>query len=285
MANSCVNFMASAGDLLGLGFVVFPCQTNGKAPATGHGYKDATDNEWILGEWSNRNNGANVGIPTGEVNGITIVDLDIYKDGGTSVRSLEKQGFIFPPTVEARTGKGGRHLFYKYVKGLRNSASRLARNVDIRSDGGYVVAPGSYLSEVNDKTGEVIEGPYEWVNHPSGMDMAEFPAWALLKLMRDVKRPAARLSQQAISQIKRPDGNTHGLHQFAAGASNGERNTSLFWAGCQYYDQVAIGVTSRKTAVDELHHAAKSSGLDPVETPKTIASALSGKYSGNSDRK
>lgn len=74
---------------------------------------------------------ANIGVITGKISGVTVVDVD--KGGDVS---------IFPTTDTVRTGNGGYHLYYKYYEGYRNKG-RILPYVDIRSDGGYVVAPGS----------------------------------------------------------------------------------------------------------------------------------------------
>lgn len=82
---------------------------------------------------------ANIGIVTGKVSGITVVDVDTYKGG-------ERKKF--PPTFTVKTGNGGFHLYYQYQEGLTVSANAYPQHpgVDIRSDGGYVVAPYSTTS-------------------------------------------------------------------------------------------------------------------------------------------
>lgn len=73
----------------------------------------------------------NIGIVTGKISGITVVDVE--KGGDISK---------WPETFTVKTGGGGYHLYYKYQEGVRNGA-RICELTDIRGDGGYVVAPPS----------------------------------------------------------------------------------------------------------------------------------------------
>ena len=74
---------------------------------------------------------SNVGIVTGKISGITVVDVE---SGGDISKWRE--------TFTVKTGGGGYHLYYKYCEGVRNGA-RVCELTDIRGDGGYVVAPPS----------------------------------------------------------------------------------------------------------------------------------------------
>ncbi len=74
------------------------------------------------------------------------------------MRPLLKAGYEIPHTMHAHTGGGGDHYYYSYPEsGLGNSASTIAAKVDVRGDGGFVVAPPSVH-----RSG----CPYEWVEAP-----------------------------------------------------------------------------------------------------------------------
>ena len=92
---------------------------------------------WKL--WPN----AGVAIVTGKISGIVVMDADIYK--GATIEGLP------PTTMIANTGGGGQHHFYKYIEGARNRAG--ANGMDVRAEGGYVVAPPSM---------HVSGTPYSW---------------------------------------------------------------------------------------------------------------------------
>jgi hypothetical protein len=117
------------------------CQNPGKHPRTAHGFKDATQDQDRIAAWWKRWPDANVGIPTGAASGLLVVDCD-PRNGGPADRSelIERCGPI-PDTAEAITGGGGRHLFFRYGRGA--VPKTLAPGIDLKGDGGYVVAPPS----------------------------------------------------------------------------------------------------------------------------------------------
>ena len=134
------------------GFAIFPCQPCGKEPLTKHGFKDATRNEVQIRRWWTISPDANIGLPPGEQNGILVVDLDGEK-GETRLAELERQIGELPPTPESATGKG-RHLFFELPEGCGPVPSSAGDGLDVRAEGGYVIAPPSI--HPNGKR-------YEWV--------------------------------------------------------------------------------------------------------------------------
>ena len=109
---------------------------------------------------------ANIGIITGAVSGIIILDVD-PPDGEETLREL---GLELPPTAVSRTGSGGLHYFFKYPgRHCPNSVGKIGRSLDVRGDGGLVVAAPS----VN------ANGSYTWLLHPRDVGIAEPPKWLL----------------------------------------------------------------------------------------------------------
>jgi hypothetical protein len=125
------------------GLWVFPCKPRSKEPGTWHGLKDATTDENIIAGWWRGNPHFNIGIATGEKSGVFVVDID-GEDGIRSMADLEDRHGVLPPTVESTTGRG-LHLFFAYPEGrvVRNSVEALAPGVDVRGQGGSVIAPPS----------------------------------------------------------------------------------------------------------------------------------------------
>ena len=125
------------------GWRVFPCAPRGKVPLTAHGLKDASTDEKQLTDWWDRWPSANIGVATGAESGFFVLDVD-GKDGNESLATLEREHGPLPTTVEAKTGGGGRHLLFKHPgQAVKNSAGRLGPGLDVRGDGGYIVAPSS----------------------------------------------------------------------------------------------------------------------------------------------
>ena len=76
-----------------------------------------------------------VGFPTGKASGIDALDID-PKNGGDKWPGLA----ALPATRTHRTRSGGRHYLFKHVEGVRNSQSKIAQGIDVRGEGGFVVA-------------------------------------------------------------------------------------------------------------------------------------------------
>lgn len=131
------------------GFYVFPIVEGKKAPPRMEGWQRfATRDKHKLQEmWASHPND-NIGISTGRFGkgqALLVVDIDNKGDkhGDDEIALLDFAGFTLPPTREHSTPSGGRHLLYVVEKPVRQGANLIAPGVDVRSRGGYVVAPGS----------------------------------------------------------------------------------------------------------------------------------------------
>jgi hypothetical protein len=138
----------------GRGIPVFPCEPWGKRPLTAGGFLEATTDEARIRGWWGRWPNANVAIPTGVRSGLLVLDVDAG-EGTDSVALLELSRGQPPKTARAATGGGGQHLFFRYPSGqelraaglytqqVRKSQGLLGDGLDVRGEGGYVVAPPS----------------------------------------------------------------------------------------------------------------------------------------------
>jgi hypothetical protein len=166
--------IAAALDLARRGFHVFPIADGKKAPALCRWSREATTDEAAINKWWSNNPCANVGIATGP-SGLIVVDIDNKggKDGDDSLFDLELMWGELPATLSATTASGGRHI---YLRGsTRNSVCKLGDGLDVRSVGGYVVAPGSRLDD---------GGGYAW---DRDLAVADAPDW-LVELASEPKR-------------------------------------------------------------------------------------------------
>jgi Bifunctional DNA primase/polymerase, N-terminal/Primase C terminal 1 (PriCT-1) len=132
---------AAALQLAQKGLAVFPCQPRGKEPACDAGLHAATCDIERINRWWQAVPDLNVGIATGTASGIFVLDID-GEGGEASLRRLEQENCPLPPTIEAITGKG-RHCYFRMRGSIRNSAGQIGAGLDIRGDGGYVIAPPS----------------------------------------------------------------------------------------------------------------------------------------------
>ncbi len=131
------------------------CTAQGKHPILSNGFKKATTNEDQIQTWfGDYFKGANIGVCTGAISGIVVIDIDSHKPEG--VASLEKLEALIDSTGARKqaTGGGGEHWVFKYpaAKEIRCRTNWLP-GIDVRADGGYIVAAPSLH-----KSG----GVYEW---------------------------------------------------------------------------------------------------------------------------
>lgn len=150
------------------GIPVFPLVENEKRPLTQNGFKDATTDFTVIKDWWNLNPEANIGIPTGKVTGFLVLDVDCKegKDGQESLGKLTASYGNLPITRKHRTPSGGYHLIFKALgHTISCSAGKIGLGLDIRCDGGYIVAPPS-----------IIDGRYYEVED-ADVPIADVPEW------------------------------------------------------------------------------------------------------------
>ena len=119
------------------------CASPAKHPRTRRGLHDATTELRTVKRWWRRWPDANVGLRTGAASGLVVLDVDPAHGGEASLAELVDAYEALPATLEVRTG-GGRHLYFAHP-GVRvaNSAGGLGPGLDVRGDGGYILAPPS----------------------------------------------------------------------------------------------------------------------------------------------
>jgi len=143
--------LAAALQYAEMGYAVFPCRPGAKLPATGHGVLDATTDAEQIRRWWSRRPDFNIGLAC---NGLVVIDID--PDGLAWPGDDDKRrGIRGTGCPVQRTPRGGFHLLFSVPAGhqWRCSASLLAPGVDVRTNGGYVLACPSV---VKSKT-------YQWI--------------------------------------------------------------------------------------------------------------------------
>jgi len=120
------------------------CNDRGKHPRTEHGFLDATVDNDIICKWFDRWSTANLAIATGAASRIVVFDIDPRHGGDASWERLKAELGGLPDTWTVRTG-AGMHVYYLLPEGIsvRSSVGRLGDGIDVKADGGYVVAPPS----------------------------------------------------------------------------------------------------------------------------------------------
>ncbi len=163
------------------GWSVIPLRARDKRPALAswqeHQSRRAVEEE--IRAWWRRWPDANVGVVTGAVSGLVVVDLD----GPEAVAFAKERGV--PETPTAATGKGY-HIYLAHPGRPVANAAALGgvKGLDVRGDGGYVVAPPSLHPSGR---------RYAWARgrSPDDVPSAPPPEW-LLELLEARGRTAAR---------------------------------------------------------------------------------------------
>lgn len=190
------------------GFAVFPLKYRDKVPLTRNGCKDATTDAAQIKAWWQQHPNANIGLATGAVSqNVFVIDLDIDEDCGIdgyhSLEDWQREHGDFPETWTAITGRGGYHLYYRGNGKIKNRAG-IIDGVDIRGNGGYVVAPPSIH-----KNGR----RYEWEYSPDEFELAKADNNVMCFLNHDDHRQSASFTMPNI-------------------VSAGQRNQMLFRFAC-----------------------------------------------------
>lgn len=189
-----------------MGYAVFPCIPGGKRPAVRGGFKAATRDPGTIQAWWTRWSTANLAVATF---GVVVVDIDTAGQGWPP--DPEQRAAIRETQCPlARTPRGGFHLYFRLPLGKRwrCSAGQLARGVDVRTTGGYVVVPPSRTDA----------GQYKWLRPlvpPGRLPLP--PQWL-----------AAALDQLALpARHSPPNGYRAHLADAPATLREGQRNCGL----------------------------------------------------------
>ena len=265
------------------GWPVFPCQSPSSAggcschhddcaspakhPRIQGGLRAATTEEAQLRQWWARWPDANVAVRTGTVSGLVVLDVDPDHGGDDSLERLLDRFGPLPDGRLVRTGSGGRHFYFAHPGGtVRNDTGRrLGPGLDVRGDGGYVIAPPSRHA-----SGE------SYVLEASGQTIPELPGW-LIELLRPPPTPK-RHPVRPSSYLANPDrwtraavdGELHRLKSATVGMRNDTLNRIAFRLG----QIVGTGRLSEDTAERLLIDGALDIGLGEREAVATVHSGL-----------
>ncbi len=249
--------LESALDLASEGFPVFPvrlCQTAClkcnicKAPASPHGFHDATlDAERIQTLWK-QHPGQLIGVPTGKISDVDVLDLDSAKHPEAVSWWMNNRQRI-PHTRTHQTGSGGLHIYFKHNELARTGNGRLGEGVDVKANGGYVVWWPAFGRKI------VCDQP-----------ISEWPDWLIAKQQPKPPRdflPSKQGSRTSLEPVVK----------FVASLAEGNRNNGTFWGFCRALEAVKAGSVSESEALHVVTQAALSTGLPEREVRAIARSA------------
>lgn len=238
------------------------CRSAGKHPLARlapRGVKDATTDEAVIRRWFTAEPYANLGVAMGGQLRLLAVDVDPRAGGDASLCDLvEAHGDDWLETFTVKTGGLGNHFIFALPEGLEVHRGKLAPGVDLKAEGGYLVAPPSL--HASGRRYEVEKA----------LRFAPAPAWMIDELTRKPEEPPAT----AVDFQERRD------RRASCGMVivEGERNERLFKVGCALWGKGEVGSSAELLQrLMEVNFERVSPSLESAEVHK-IAESISSRY-------
>lgn len=262
MKGNCENMPFNFSDYHNLGLSVMPLR--GKNPLLQWKvYQTRRADIGSVKAWDNTHH--NIGVITGHISEILVVDVD---------GEYPSDWPPMPKTWTVKTKKGYHYYFYLSPDDNFKNSARICENVDIRANGGYVVAPPSRHPD---------GGVYEWVEglSPNDVQILEIPDFVRKELERKHKEiytpqePAKPVQAVPIAVDFEDDARKQAyidsavksecdaLRNTGQGGRNDQLNKSAF---------ALAGLIGREKTKQILEPIAREIGLNPIEIEKTIKS-------------
>jgi putative DNA primase/helicase len=281
-----ITILAAALHYAARGWPVFPVTAVAKKSHKSEKYSNGrkwgatTDPAEVRQDFS-RWPGARIGIVTGAVSSIIVVDVDTLEghgvDGAIALAELEVRHGKLPETLQAMSPSGSRHFYFRHpgpdIK-IKSSDSKLGDGIDIKGDGGCVTAPPS----IN------LDGRrYRWLN-PS--PIAPMPAW-LIGLTTKSRISAPPVSERVGTCIGTIHPGAYGARALEreidalTNAAPGGRNRALNRASFSLHQLVAGGELNSGEVEGRLIGASAANGLIAADgLPSVMATIESGRRAG-----
>ena len=232
-------------------WAVFPCSPMSKKPLTPHGCKDAKKSVGAIKAWWKRWPDASIGIATGSVSNLIVIDEDLDEDKGLNgyeeVSEWERINGALPATVQCITGRGGYHLYFQYDGNDIKNRAGILDGVDVRGEGGYVIAPPSMHPNGTE---------YQWEDAPDEVTIAPIDATVRKFLFGENEKT------RAAADFKLPDR-----------IQSGERNDTLFRLACSMQSQ-GLPDAAIMAALEQTNQNACDEPVSDAELTTIVESAL-----------
>jgi Bifunctional DNA primase/polymerase, N-terminal/Protein of unknown function (DUF3987) len=215
------------------------CENKGKHPLTANGFKDATTDPKTITEWWTKWPSANIGLATGAVSGIVVVDID-NPEAKEELKKILPSDYDIGAVTRSATGRGW-HLVYAHPGVEVKNRTGILPKVDVRGDGGYIIVePSTHISGKQ----------YKWQVPPVG-ELRKLPV-ELYKLI-------------TFSNV----GNGHAKFDSSVvweGIPDGQRDDELFRYACQLRS-----FNAPRDVTEELLVAAATRCKPPFPTDEALA--------------
>ena len=195
------------------------CKNAAKHPYARHapkGLLSATADPTLIERWWGPGVPYNIGLRTGRESGIVVIDVDPRHDGDARLVEHERRFGALPETWHFLTGGGGEHIVFRHPGGrVQNSAGGtgpLGDGLDVRGDGGYIVAPPS----------QHISGRHYAIatdQHPDDVPLAELPVWLMAMIAEPARSNGGERAAAMLPESWR--------RLIAEGVTEGRRNDAI----------------------------------------------------------
>jgi len=257
--------------LANLGFAVFPVRPGRKEPALRDWQALATTDPAEISRLFRGGLSFNIGVATGGRSGGFVLDIDRKAvDGLATLAELEDRHGALPETWAVESPSGGSHLWFANPAGRRvGNRAGFAPALDIRGEGGFVVAPPSVVGGLS----------YRWSRHPSQQALAEAPPW-LLDLAappspQTPRAPPMRLSVAGSGRLARyVTGALVREVQKVEASPEGRRNQMLFQAAANLGELVGAGYLRAELVEVALSVAAEACGLTHDDGRQAVTTTI-----------
>lgn len=260
-------FLEAALNYAQRGIPVFPVNPLDKRPLTGRGFKDATISASQIENWWKQNPGAMIGSPTGEASGFWVLDADVDPikdlDGLAELEKLQAQNGTLPSTLTSITPRGGKHFFFRWSPGIRNSSSKIAPGLDVRGAGGYVILPPSMRADGK---------AYQWCGNTE--NAADALAWLVEQASKKKEKTRAKTNGGSNSQTIWAQTALENECDAVANARPGTRNDQLNRSAFNLFQLVAGGHLNEQDVRERLFQAAEACGLVDDDGPQSAEATI-----------
>jgi len=271
------------------GYCVFPGRIEGKQKKSYKSAEYSDGRKWgmtnnpdeIRADFADHLGRALIGVPTGSVNKLWVLDVDTREgghahNGKEALDALIAEHGPLPETLQARSPSKSLHYYWRLPEGIEipKSQSKIGLGLDVCGEGAMVFAPPSIRGD----------GAYEWINDLAAM--VEAPNW-LVKLAQEAAKKASTTTP-ATTTIEPPLHPTNRaeialVDQFkcVASAAPGERNDQLNKSAYLIGRLVGGGELPEQLAIDTLLKACEAFGTD--DRAHDISTIQSGLKAGKAD--
>jgi hypothetical protein len=244
-------------DYVKRGFYIFPLRPGDKKPLKEFKWREESSNDISkVKQWASEYPDANWGLDCGK-SGLCVIDVDPKNGGFDTLKALPS----FKSEFSVRTPSGGYHEYFKGDK--KTGTNCLGKGVDIRSNGGYVVIPGSRVKDipyVSVTKGKIPDLP-EWVDKKLTRPREKVVQY---NLKSDVIPDGAANIEQAIDYLKNESPITE----------SGDRNNTLVRVARTLWDW---GI-SKETATELIQEYWNSDRVSPPMSYKELIICVRSAY-------